>query len=466
MPPHRQGNLADRRSAASSAATDLPYWLRPVFMVTFVIGLGVFLFDLVSDDSFLFELRVQRMDPTFTTAVYVGILLCILLGMAVAHRVVPKQTIAQSVAARNRMAIDGEATFRGLGYSALVLALFSYALYFGMSGFSIAAFQASLSGEIGANYALRGSFEKIPGVTSFMSVAPWWFAYVAYSWLVLNRPLNIVTILLSGILFLAVALRAVVDFERRAIIDIFVPAVVVVLFCRTRYSRTLSLLIRLAPAFGIVFLVGLFMATEYVRTWIVYYANISSLTYGEWALLRLGGYYTTSINNGIAALTYEYTSNGYYTLHGIYRFPILADLVGLGDIRNDAVYRFTDMLEAYLNPEFNNQGGAIVPIIDFGYFVGGVILFVYGFLGAYTYLTARAGSIAGLFYYTFFYFSFLEITRIWYIMGSTTVMNMLFLTAFLILYKPPGRRAVASSPADRPRLGASAFGNGIRDSRT
>lgn len=379
---------------------------------------------------------------------YVYMWLCIVLGILTSYLFVRPVSSSVSIERRRRMVSSSEDAIRGLGYLAFWLSLVAYIIYIAISDVSIQSVMDSLSGAEGANYALREGLERIPGITSFMGVAPWWFVYVGYMKFVLGRRLPARIYLMSAALLFLIFARGVLDFERRAIIDALLPAAIVVVMMRTQWSLFMRPLISSAPFFGILMLVGLFLFTEYFRTW-TFYSQYVSVDYMEWALTRLGGYYSTSMNNGATALDAGYSGQGYYLLHGFYRFPVLGAMTGLRDLGGEAASEFTLLLTELLNPEFNNQGGAVVALFDLGYAGGGVFLFCYGMVTGLVFQGARSGSLFCVLIYTFFFVAALEITRIWFITSAGPLTSLLFVM-FYFAYRrvsrtQPDRRLPARS---------------------
>lgn len=314
-----------------------------------------------------------------------------------------------------------------LGWSACLLSLAAYAIYFSLSGIRTDLLAANFSGDAGANYELKATMERVPGVTSFMSIAPFWFLYLAYKRFVLEVKWSMIEIALAVCLLLATTLRAVSENERRAIIDLFIPAALFVMLMKTNGSAWYRLGLKILPTVGISLLIFLFLATEYFRTWSNFYSQNTNLSYPIWALLRLGGYYSTSVNNGIAGWDFDYNAAGYYLLHGLYRFPVIADYFGLTEIRQEATLAFTDLLTQKLNPEFNNQGGLVVAFWDLGLLGGSLLLTALGLLFGFTYAAALQGRMFHALLYPTFFLSALEITRVWYLTSAVSFSSLIFL---------------------------------------
>lgn len=328
-----------------------------------------------------------------------------------------------------------------LGYSSFGLAMFSYVIYFGMSGVSFADIAQGFSGEIGASYALRGELENIPGVTSLMNVAPWWFAYIAFKKFVAGRRLTRIEIILSSVLFALVTLRGLAAFERRAIIDLFIPAAVLVIMRKTDWTPGARKFVATLPVTAVVFVIVLFMFAEYFKTWINYYQLYSDMPFFEWSMVRLAGYYATAVNNGIMGFQDGLSTGGATTLSGLYKLPLIAELFALGDLRDEMVTQYKFLLIRLANLEFNNPGGAVSAFLDFGLWGGALFLFIHGVIFSWIYLSARKGSLVFTLLYALVFASALEITRVWFFGSPFGLLNLAFVPAMAGLYKLLPRKA-------------------------
>src|SRR5262249_4281651 len=135
----------------------------------------------------------------------------------------------------------------------------------------------------------------------------------------------------SAIVLGLAVIRALVNSERFAIIELVIPFVVASLTLRyigsEGCSRRLRALLSLAPLIGIGMLFLVFTGFEYFRSWSNYYAG-RGLSLWEFGAMRLLGYYVTSLNNGSYLLQrLETLGAPYFTLHFLWTFPLSGRLV-------------------------------------------------------------------------------------------------------------------------------------------
>jgi hypothetical protein len=431
MSRRRQARVPTKAGAGSSA---LPYWISPYFIPVATILIGILLFVTVPDDLFRSELRVPTKASNWDAVIVYGYcLIAIVAGVALGSFILPRASDMQSQILRENSSVRLESFFKTLGYSSLFLSSFSYVIFFASGDLSLSVLSNTLQGTRGAIYQLKASMVNTPGLTSFMTLAPWWFVYVIYKFLVLRKNLTAIEIAASIILLSCAVFRGFATNERLAIIQLAIPSVVLMPFLKSKWSKTARFLLVFGPIIGITALFFIFAVTEYFRSWAPFYAKVSRLDFFDWVSLRLGAYYTTSINNGLVALDTEMNGHGYYFFNGIYRLPFISTSLGLDRIREAVVDQFTLMLSTKLNPEFNNQGGVVVFIWDLGYIWGGLMLVFFGLFANISYNLARHGQVSGYLFYPFFFSQFLELTRVWNFFSPIAVLNLIFVSACLFL---------------------------------
>ncbi len=215
--------------------------------------------------------------------------------------------------------------------------------------------------------------------------------------------------------------RAFLNSERLAIIELLVPFIVAFISFRPPRTRRARTLIQAAPLFGPVVLFFFFAAAEYFRSWAAYYSQRES-SFWSFISLRLMGYYTTALNNG--ALMWKVSKPLSYrlgpeTLDFIWRFPFLNRLLpwlfpsfGVPALVSD--YRYDALLHASANPELTNPSGVFAPIVDYG--VGGGLLywFLCGLVCGYLYKELKLRRPAGIFLYPLLFIGLTEAVRILY----------------------------------------------------
>lgn len=399
-----------------------PLWLHPLTMLSLVCAAAVLLFVCVTEREFATSFGAPKQDLGRVLGVvslgYASLTLGLLMAYDRGLRFIE----------RRRQAEGDRDLVAFIGYCSLAASLAAYAIYFALAKVGVADILAGLSAEPGASYDLRRRFSTVPGITSFMSVAPLWFAYLAYRWVVTGlrpKPAMIaVSLLLAG----CVVLRSVVGFERRAIIELVLPAVVVLVMLRPWARMRLIL-----PMLGVLGVWTLFVVTEIFRSW----AN-EGLASGQslpiWMLARLGGYYATALNNGVLAIEQALTGSGSITFAGIYRLPVFGDLFGSAGLQADFVLQFKGMLKALANPDFNNPGGLVGAFIDFGWVGGALVLVALGTAFGVIHSAAARGHGVALLAYGFVVLSLLEITRVMVFLSPQGVIILFWLGGLWLVH--------------------------------
>jgi oligosaccharide repeat unit polymerase len=224
------------------------------------------------------------------------------------------------------------------------------------------------------------------------------------------------------ILFALTLVRALMNSERLALMELFIPGIV--LFVRLglmdsgRIRARIWAMLRMAPAIGYSGLLVVFGASEYFRSWINFYAG-GDLSFWTFVSARLLGYYVTALNNGALLIQrIEPTGAPFFTLHFLWRFPLVSNLMdviypnfALASIENDPYMAY---LKVEANPEFNNGGGLLEPIMDFG-FVGALLYWLLaGLLAGLLYRWFQEKRMAGLLLYPATFIGVIELPRIIY----------------------------------------------------
>jgi oligosaccharide repeat unit polymerase len=240
--------------------------------------------------------------------------------------------------------------------------------------------------------ALRLQFEPVAGVTTLTQLG---IAYVVVASLLLRHTRDARTIRRLVIVFVLALARTFFLAERLALIELIVPAAVVLGFSLASSPRHRSrVMVRLAPVL-IVPAAGLFFsAFEYSRSW-VFYRTHSSGSFGSFVLDRLAGYYATAYNNGQLALTYQphagelpYGSiEALWTAPGLSQLNVYRRLTGISP--TDA---FAVTIVQHGNREFNSPGGLATPFVDYGRLGGLIFLFLAGLAIGFAYVRCRDGS--------------------------------------------------------------------------
>jgi hypothetical protein len=331
------------------------------------------------------------------------------------------------------------------------LTLFGYLVWLAVglrNGFSVQTLREFLhTDDPSLGETIRGEmFTNVKGVTTCTQ-----FGVAAVPlglWLWFRGERGVVAPLV--LLFALAAGRALVFSERLALLELAVPAVVIVLRQRllgrpaTPAARWGWQLAPLAAVVGLVLFFGVF---ESFRSWRYYRDEFNSYT--EFTLWRIGGYYTTAHNNGAMAIETQRpfpipfaTLRPLWSIPGLQATPLAyARLTGV-----DPAERHLRMLERYGTPELNNEGGLFQPALDFG--LSGLVLFwfAYGLVAGRLYRHFLVGTLAGLTMFPLLFLSILEAPRLLYLFYPRSLPAVVALVAVIWLTRAYVGRA------NRPKM--------------
>ncbi|MGI8991273.1 MAG: O-antigen polymerase [Bryobacteraceae bacterium] len=217
--------------------------------------------------------------------------------------------------------------------------------------------------------------------------------------------------------FSLAVLRAYLNMERLAVIELVVPFAVLSL--RLIYlelpntKATIRRLVGFAPIIAPSALFCLFTISEYTRSWTSFYST-KGMNLVEFSALRLLGYYVTALNNGAFLLERLNVPLGapVFSLDFLYRFPFLNELVK--SIFPSALESgaYINLLASGANPEFNNADGILLPIVDYGLAGGLLYWFLAGLVCGVVYQLFSRKHPVGLCLYPVLFVGVLEIPRI------------------------------------------------------
>ena len=272
---------------------------------------------------------------------------------------------------------------------------------------------------------LKILFAPVAGVTSLTQIG---IAYVVIAGIVLchgRSPLvvrRLVIVLVLGLL------RSYLLTERLALLELVVPLLAIGA-TRLRQRPRRSGFLPFAPILALPVLLVIFGAFEYSRSW-VFYRTRTTLSFPQFVVNRLAGYYATSYNNGALQLAQPHDANrlpynsieAFWTAPGISQLDLYHRLTG-----ENGADLLTRTLAQYGNPEFNNPGGLAVPTIDFGRVGGAVFFLVAGLLVGLAYRSWVSGQPVGLLAYPVLFTGLLELPRYLYWTQGRVFPAMVFL---------------------------------------
>jgi hypothetical protein len=215
------------------------------------------------------------------------------------------------------------------------------------------------------------------------------------------------------------AMRALLFHERLALIEVVVPAAVLVLrqvWLERPLSPDMRRLFQAGPVLGLVAMLVLFGGFEYFRSWRHYRNEFDS--FAEFTVWRVGGYYSTSQNNG--ALGWEREGQRplpYATLLAWWEFPPVekSPVSYISLTGHDPPKTHTAMLQQYANAEYNSTGGLFEPLRDWGP-IGSLVWWLgFGVVLGWGYRGYLQGSLVGLLLFPILLLSLLEMPRFVYI---------------------------------------------------
>lgn len=219
------------------------------------------------------------------------------------------------------------------------------------------------------------------------------------------------------VLFSLALLRALLNSERFALIELVVPFAITCLALKYLGSPDVGhgsrLFLRLAPVLAMTTLLIFFTGFEYFRSWTNYYEGRDQ-NLAEFGAMRLSGYYVTSFNNGAFFLNrLEPLNAPYFSLHFLWTFPLFSPAVKR--LFPNPLLETTDkwfyfpFLDEESNLEFNNADGMLFPMMDFGIAGGLIYWFGAGLICGAFYELFRQRRWSGLLLYPLIYLGLMEV---------------------------------------------------------
>ncbi len=440
-------------------APSAPWWLNPGAAVLLIVPVTVAVAAVLTDADFRAEFGTPKHLTTDT------VVLCLLAALVLATTATLMITPARS---GDDSAIDDprvEGTLRRAARWLFWLTMLGYAA-FAVSGVANGVRLSTIVDAVvsQSNYSntLKTQFATVPGITTLTQVGMAFVIVALHS--LRHRRDRALTAQVVVVFALATA-RAFLLTERLALIELAVPALAVVAVgagaVGARRGRALRPLVRAAPFVALPVVFAVFAAFEYSRSW-QYFASRTDRTFGEFALLRFGGYYATAYNNGQVQLDHgtwpgrlpDQSLSALWTAPGIGSIGLYDRLSALPP--PDA----QQLLERYANPEFNNPGGLTTPFVDFGT-VGGLVFFaVAGLVLGVLYRGLRDGRVTGSLIYPLALTGLADMPRYLYwtqgrVVPSITALVVVALVVHgrrRVLWRPP---PLAPPPAPRPAPGGA-----------
>ena len=356
---------------------------------------------------------------------------------------------------------------RALFKASFYLSLLGYVLWVGLAierGMTLRSAWDVITGEKFAMFDARYTYlQTVGGVTTLTEFGT--ATMVLGALLGFYRGWRRVRFKLGALIAMAL-IRALLNSERFALIELIVPFLIAVLALKYlgsfEFSQRARWLVNLAPAVGIVVLLLFFTSFEYFRSWTNYYSGRDQSLW-EFGSMRLLGYYVTSFNNGAYFLNrLDPLSAPYFTLHFLWTFPLSSPVVKrlfpnpLLDSTDKWFY--FPFLNSDANLEFNNADGMLFPLMDFGIAGGLIYWFAVGLVCGLIYELYRQRQASGLLLYPIVYLSLMEVPLALYWGEGRAVFPMLLLLLTPVLFAVSRRYRLteASFPAPRVTAGVRA----------
>jgi hypothetical protein len=412
-----------------------PWWINPIWAFWTIAIIVSALAISIPEVSYYEFWRVQKYIDGATILKFAMVSVAVAVGV----------TFSSVITGARRYVENGQDTWANReGIDRALRILFNVGFFLTLLGYSIwfliAVFRGLgpdtllgvFSGQGGAIYSLkREYFETVPGVTTLTQFGT---ATTIVGLLALSKGLVNLKWKLAIIVALAV-LRSYFLSERLAMLEILIPACVLAIRMpefRAKFRLLESpFVLATLPFLAITSVMTIFIGFEYFRSWISFYSmNNSSLL--EFGLTRFAGYYATAVNNSSLLLqNIDWPLPlPYYTVEWFWKLPLLNSVFDYEELTGIPLSRvYSGILTSYANAEFNNPGGLVLPIIDYG-LVGGLLFWlIVGIVIGVLYDSFLNGRMAGLMLYPVLYLGILECPRILYWFNGRTFPTWILLIA-------------------------------------
>ncbi len=301
----------------------------------------------------------------------------------------------------------------------LLIALIAYVLLLGPLITDSAVVFSGLSGERGALYAARDKMGRVFGITSLTNITPIVLCMSSVRFILWGKFFPSRAILPAVVLPFFILMHAFVGTERIVLVEDGVAFMLPLL----SFWERLRGIGRYVPIVGIIGGLLVFAAGEYTRTW-AYYSDRYD-TFAQFAGTRLLAYISVASNTG-AGIIETMPPVGYplLTARWLTKLPFVFD-------QSMITYQ-QDYFRSFGNVEFNNPGGIMAPIVDFGIPLGLGYLFLFGILIGFLYGLYRTKHPVGLLVYPIAFVGLLDLTQIW-LWGEPRFIPRLIFLAIAIL---------------------------------
>jgi len=433
-----------------------PWWITPAGALSLLIPVTLLLTWRLDDAAFRLFYRTGK-SVTDSTLLLTAVAALVLAGVATAAAVLAPRARRALIPVPGVVPDRLAAAAQGLFW----VTVGGYVLYTGAgiaNGLDPAAVVQALITQENYSGDAKQALQGIAGVTSLTQVG---IAFVVVAtWVLVTRWQRRLAWQLAIVLLLSLV-RSFVASERLALVEVAVPAVVIVVLAAGRSRvRARRLAASWAPVVLTPLVFVLFAAFEYSRSW-QFFKTRTDESFPVFALIRLVGYYATSYNNGQLHLDHD-PFPGRLPLDSIAAFwtaPGIAQL-GLYDrLSAPAPAVSQDVLERFGNPEFNNPGGLTTPFVDFGTAGGFLFFVVAGLVIGLLFRGFLEGSPVGTLLYPMVVTGLLDLPRyLYWTQGRVVPAVLALLVVALYVGRPVTRRRAPHLRSAREREAGPAHG--------
>jgi hypothetical protein len=416
-----------------SAPVEPIWWLHPIPIFVGLNGLTGIAAFLATPRTYYELWRTPKYFTQPMLLLTAGVMMAFCVGVMLA-RLKPSSYYGEMVW-HGTVSFSQALTLFKLSFWLTVMAYLTWASLGVSRGLGLSVLKAIFTGGLSI-YTMRTYLATVPGITTctqFDIAAVILGALIgsAVGWNVVRHKLVI--------LFLLAIVRALIYSERLAFLEIAVPFLVLLLADPASWIRRPSMrtLVRLAPVMAISIVYAVFTGFEYFRSWSIYYSarQANLFLFGLW---RLMGYYVTSANNSAFLISsfHHPLQAPYFSFYFLWQFPILNEYVArIFSWVNLNYEGYMNILAAGANPEFNNPGGLLSPVIDFG-IAGSLVYWVaMGMISGHLYSLYLRKHPFGMCLYPVIFLTLTEIPRylFWGEGRAFPSLAFLLVSAFLLL---------------------------------
>ncbi|GAA2031721.1 hypothetical protein GCM10009756_25010 [Pseudokineococcus marinus] len=443
--PASTGRAPERTGTGRSHLPGGLWWVSPVGAVALIVPASLWYAASLSDDTYRLLWRTPKVLGPTTTALAAAAALAFVVGAATV-RALARRRVVRPWPGLGADVLDRVERGSGVVFWLTAVGYAAFAVAAAARGLSLSALVRSVVDQDNYGSEFRDQLAPVPGVTTLTQCG---LAYVVMASVLLVHRWDGRTARRLGVVLLLALVRSFVNTERLALLELLVPLVVVLAVAlRRRGGAVARRAVVLAPAVLLPLVVAVFGAFEYSRSW-QFFADRTDQSFVGFVLARVAGYYATAFNNG-AIRVEEGTYPGrlpYESVQMVWDAPGVSSL-GLYDRWSASPpLASQDLLERFGNPEFNNPGGLLVPVVDLGVVGGLLYLLVAGVLVGLAYQAFVEGRLVGLLLYPVAATGVFELPRYVY-WSQGRVLPAVLCIAAVSLYALRARRRADRPPGD------------------